>query len=123
MSSRAFFRSTALAPTQKVASYWVIPWCTMCCRSVEAPEMRSRRVADPGNELYGVCATATRECALHEQVHHPRGVLRQQHAVGVQGEHECRLVDGQVGGAGRGPDQRQADRGVDLLVATAHQSD
>ena len=27
----------------------------MCCRSVVAPAIRSSRVAEPGNELYGVC--------------------------------------------------------------------
>ena len=36
----------------------------MCCRSVVAPAIRSSRVAEPGNALYGVWAMATSRYSL-----------------------------------------------------------
>ena len=66
----------------------------MCCRSVVAPAIRSSRVAEPGNALYGVCAMAMSWYSLLlEQVHQPQAVLGQQHAVGVERHHVVRVGD------------------------------
>ena len=70
----------------------------MCWRSVVAPAIRSSRVAEPGNELYGVCAMATSWYSLLlQQVHQPQAVLGQQDAVGVQRQHVVGVGDERPG--------------------------
>ena len=81
----------------------------MCCRSVVAPAIRSSRVAEPGNALYGVWATAMSWYSLLlEQVHQPQAVLGQQHAVGVERQHVVRVGDVQPPVPGLARHQRRA---------------